>query len=80
VNVTRETLELVIKGTLSPAFTEAFPGFTVTHVEHGRTHLVGPVQDQSSWRGLLDVLPALNIELVSVSVKPSDSESTDNPT
>ncbi|WP_157155942.1 MULTISPECIES: hypothetical protein [unclassified Diaminobutyricimonas] len=78
--MTIQTVELVIRGTLSPAFTEAFPGFTVTRVEHGRTHLVGAVEDQASWHGLLDVLPALNIELVSVSVKSSDAETTDNPT
>lgn len=78
--MTRETVELVIRGTLSPAFTEAFPGFTVTHVEHGRTHLLGSVEDQAGWHGLLDVLPALNIELVSVSVKSSEAEATDNPT
>jgi hypothetical protein len=73
VDVAKETLELVIKGTLSPAFTEAFPGFAVTHVENGRTHLVGSVEDQARWLGVLEVLTALNIELVSVSVKPTST-------
>ncbi|GAA1443140.1 hypothetical protein [Leifsonia poae] len=60
------TFEIVITGTLGPAIAGAFEGFTVSRVEHGRTHLVGPIDDQARLHGLLELLASLNIELVSV--------------
>jgi hypothetical protein len=72
--VTTELYEIVIKGTLGPAVAAAFPGFTVTYIEHGRTHLVGPIEDQARLHGLLEVLGGLNIELISVNpVTPSET-------
>ncbi|MFF1876136.1 hypothetical protein, partial [Kitasatospora herbaricolor] len=60
------SFEVVIKGTLGPALAGAFDGFTVARVENGRTHLIGPIDDQARLHGLLELLASLNIELVSV--------------
>jgi hypothetical protein len=73
--VTIESFEIVIKGTLSPPVAAAFSGFAVTRIERGRTHLVGPIQDQAGLRGLLETLGGLNIELISVNpVTPREGE------
>jgi hypothetical protein len=73
--VTTEQYEIVIKGTLGPALAAAFPGFTVSFIENGRTHLVGPIDDQARLHGLLEVLGGLNIELISVNpVTPSEAQ------
>jgi hypothetical protein len=70
-----DSFEIVIKGTLSPPVAAAFPGFTVTRVEGGRTHLVGPIRDQARLHGLLEVLGGLNIELISVNpVAPQEAD------
>ncbi|MFF1633830.1 hypothetical protein [Leifsonia sp. NPDC058248] len=69
-----ELYEIVIKGTLGPAVAAAFPGFTVSFIDRGKTHLVGPIEDQARLHGLLEVLGGLNIELVSVNpVTPSEA-------
>jgi hypothetical protein len=73
--VTIESFEIVIKGTLSPTVAAAFSGFVVTRIEGGRTHLVGPIQDQAGLHGLLETLGGLNIELISVNpVTPRKGE------
>ncbi|MFF1877866.1 hypothetical protein [Leifsonia sp. NPDC058230] len=73
--MTSESFEIVIKGTLSPPVAAAFAGFEVTRVDRGRTHLVGPIQDQARLHGLLEVLGGLNIELISVNpVTPREAE------
>jgi hypothetical protein len=60
---------------LSPPVAAAFSGFAVTRVERGRTHLVGPIQDQAALHGLLETLAGLNIELISVNpVTPREAE------
>jgi hypothetical protein len=47
----------------------------VTRVERGRTHLVGPIQDQAALHGLLEALAGVNIELISVNpVTPREAE------
>lgn len=61
-----ETFEIVVKGRLSPALTSALDGFEVSRCEHGMTHLVGWVPDQSRLHSLLERLRDLNIELASV--------------
>jgi hypothetical protein len=71
--VLNETYEIVIRGTLSPAVLAAFPGFDVTEVERGFTHLVGTVPDQARLHGLLDTVASLNIELVSVNPRAPDT-------
>lgn len=60
------TFEIVIKGTLSDSVAALIDGFTVIGVDHGNTHLVGPVPDQARLQGVLTVFANLNIELVSV--------------
>lgn len=60
------TFEIVIRGTLSDCVAELIEGFTVVAVEHGNTHLVGPVPDQARLQGILTIFGNLNIELVSV--------------
>jgi hypothetical protein len=62
--------ELQVKGTLSPALVAAIEGFEVSHVEQGRTTLVGWVPDQTRLYSTLEVLRDLNIELLSVNPSP----------
>ena len=60
------TFEIVIKGSLSDPVAALIDGFTVSQVERGRTHLVGPVPDQARLQGILTIFSTLNIELGSV--------------
>jgi hypothetical protein len=65
------TFEIIINGTLSPAFVAAFDGFTATTTPQGLTHLVGWVPDQAKLHGALGLLRDLGIDLVSVTrVRP----------
>ena len=61
-----ESFEIVIKGTLSEPVLELIDGFRIHRVEHGETHLVGTVPDQSRLQGILTIFGNLNIELISV--------------
>jgi len=58
--------EIQVKGTLSPTLVAAIEGFEVSHVDRGRTTLVGWVSDQTRLFSTLEVLRDLNIELVSL--------------
>jgi hypothetical protein len=58
--------EIQVKGTLSPTLVAAIEGFEVSHVDQGRTTLVGWVSDQTRLFSTLEVLRDLNIELVSL--------------
>jgi hypothetical protein len=70
-----ETFEIVVKGRLSPTLVAAIDGFEVSHCDHGLTHLVGWVPDQSRLHGLLEFLRDLNIELSSVNpVRPDEPD------
>ena len=60
------TFEIVIRGTLSDPVAALIDGFSVSRVERGRTHLVGPVPDQARLQGILTLFGTLNIELISV--------------
>jgi hypothetical protein len=64
--MTAGTFEIVIRGTLGDAVTQAFDGFTVSTPEHGLTRLVGWVPDQARLHGVLEMLRDLGIDLVSV--------------
>jgi hypothetical protein len=66
--------EIVVAASLSPALIAAFDGFTVSGTEHGMTHLVGWVDDQTRLNGLLELMADLTIELVSVNRVPDDPE------
>ncbi len=61
-----ETFEIVVKGRLSSTLVAALDGMEVSHSDHGMTHLVGYVPDQSRLHSLLERLRDLNIQLVSV--------------
>jgi hypothetical protein len=62
--------EIQVKGTLSPTLIAVIEGFEVSHVEQGRTTLVGWVPDQTRLFSTLAVLRDLNIELVSLNPGP----------
>ena len=62
--------EMQVKGILSPPLVAAIEGFQVSHVEQGRTTLVGWVPDQVRLFSTLEVLRDLNIELVSLNPSP----------
>jgi hypothetical protein len=64
--------EVQVKGTLSPTLIAAIEGFEVSHVEQGRTTLVGWVPDQTGLFSTLGVLRDLNIELVSLNPGPDE--------
>ena len=70
-----ETFEIVVRGTLSLSLVAALNGFTVNRIEHGMTHLVGPVLDQAQLLGVLEGLRDLTIELISVNrVTPESAQ------
>jgi hypothetical protein len=68
--MTARSYEIQVKGTLSPTLVAAIEGFQVSHVESGRTTLVGWVTDQTRLFSTLEVLRDLNIELVSLNPGP----------
>jgi hypothetical protein len=65
--------EIRIKGRLSDSVLGAFEGLTAT-VEPVETVLHGPVQDQSSLRGLLDRIQSLGLELVEIRRLPEPAD------
>jgi hypothetical protein len=65
--------EIQVKGTLSPTLVVAIEGFEVSHVEHGRTTLIGWVPDQARLFSTLEVLRDLNIELMSLNPGPDQT-------
>lgn len=68
----------MVKGRLSPTLTAAIDGFEVSSCDHGLTHLVGWVPDQSRLHGTLELLRDLNIELISVNpVQPYEPAAPD---
>ena len=67
-----EQFEIVVRGTLSQTIVAALEGFDVSRVELGRTHLIGWVPDQARLHGLLEVVQALHIELISVNLVASN--------
>jgi hypothetical protein len=64
-----ERFEIVVKGRLSPTLIAVIDGFEVSRCDHGKTHLLGWVPDQTGLHGTLEALRDLNIELVSVNPK-----------
>ena len=71
--------EIRIKGRLSDSMLAAFEGLTAT-VEPVETVLHGPMEDQSSLRGLLDRIQSLDLELVEIRrLPPSPDEAAAEP-
>jgi len=73
--VTATSYEIVVKGRLGPTLASAFDGFEATGVDHGHTHLVGRMIDQSRLHSVLERLRDLNIELISVNRLPDNDQS-----
>jgi hypothetical protein len=65
-----QSVEVVVKGRLSPTLAAAIDGFEVSRCEQGLTHLIGWVPDQARLHSTLELLRDLNIELVSVNPAP----------
>lgn len=61
-----ETYEVVTKGRPSSVVLSAMGGFEIASVDHGLSHLVGQIPDQSRMHQLFELLRDLNIELVSI--------------
>jgi hypothetical protein len=55
-----------VKERLDHHITDYFSDLTLTHLDDGKTLLVGPFVDQSALRGLLNQLWNLNITVISV--------------
>jgi hypothetical protein len=66
VSVNAETYEVVARGRLSSALLGAMGGFEVLSIEHGLSHLVGPIPDQDRMHQLFELLRDMNIDLVSI--------------
>jgi hypothetical protein len=64
------SVQIEVKGRLSPTLVAAIEGFEVSHVEDGKTTLIGWVPDQARLFSTLEVFRDLNIELVSVNPGP----------
>ena len=60
------TIEVVVRGRLSPTLLAAIDGFEVSRCDGGLTHLVGSVPDRGAHPWLVQLLRDLNIELISV--------------
>ncbi len=54
-----------VRGDVGPRFTRVFDTFTVERAE-GTSTLLGPVRDQAELKGILDLLCALNLTILSV--------------
>jgi hypothetical protein len=65
--------QIVLEGHLNDKWSDWFDGFTLTLEEHGKTVLVGPVNDQAALHGLLKKILDLGIPLISVNrLDPGD--------
>lgn len=62
-----------IQGHLSVEWSAWFDGLTITHDPNGETILTGPLPDQAALYGVLNRLQSLNLSLLSVSSRPSNS-------
>ncbi|HVP74670.1 MAG TPA: hypothetical protein VMS63_01515 [Gaiellaceae bacterium] len=68
---------LVVRGELGSRFASVFEGMQIEHLA-GMTVITGRVIDQAHLFGLLERMPELGIELVSV--EPIDETAADVPT
>jgi hypothetical protein len=77
--VAAELYRIVVEGELGPRYATAFEGMTLEHVG-GRTAIVGTITDQSHLQGLLEQIPRLGLELVSVAPEPEPEPVANGPT
>ena len=66
-----EIYQIIIKGGISPAWSDWLAGLTVEELEGGQTLLSGTLEDQAALHGLLRRIRDLNLVLVSVNTFPS---------
>ena len=59
-------VEIRIKGQISKSWSDWLGGLTVSHTAEGETILTGTVRDQSAMYGVLNKLPGLGLQLISV--------------
>lgn len=55
-----------IRGHLGKQWAVRFDGMTITLMENGETHLVGPLVDQAALHGLLRTIRDAGLELLAV--------------
>lgn len=72
-------VEVRIKGTLKPDWSDWFGAIAISNQSNGETILSGEIPDQSALLGLLNRLHSLNLELTSFAlsdnVAPTHSDS-----
>jgi hypothetical protein len=70
--------QIMIKGQLSPRWTDWFEGLTITLEENGETLLTGAIVDQAALHGVLKKVRDLGLPLLSVnSVEPGRQDAPD---
>lgn len=65
-------IEIVIRGPLGRDLTAALEGYSVV-TDEDSTRIAGPIPDQSKLVGLLEMLDAMHIEVLSVNTLDRDS-------
>jgi len=70
-----EVVEVRIKGHIDASWSAWLGGLQIKYTENGDTILTGTVRDQSALFGVLNKLPNLGMQLLSVNSVPA---STDN--
>ena len=65
-HISQEYYEILIKGHLSPMWSDAFEGMRITQTQGGDTLITGVVADQAALHGLLARIRDLNLTLISV--------------
>ena len=58
--------EIRVKGHLEAGWLDWFEGLQIQNLENGETSLIGPITDQSAFRGVLDKLWDLGLTLLSL--------------
>ena len=67
-----EQIEVRIKGNIDAGWSDWLGGLVVRHTAGGETVLTGTVRDQSALLGVLNRLPDLGIQLISVKSQKLD--------
>ena len=60
------TVEVIVRGRLSPGLLAAFDEIWTSHCDQGMTHFVGCIPDEETLYRLFHLLRDLNIDLLSV--------------